>query len=169
MESPSELPITTVPTSEASLMLELINDSHLAVTAIRTSEHDIESVDWCCLPPRWQQRLSRKGSLLIVLLMRSVFGSTQFLSRARPVFLRECSTNHYSIVPYVMSWYNHEIIHDLQRLSIQADGRPIHDDFVECHDLADTGKHFSTSIPIVDSSNQFFSLMKDASDLILSS
>jgi hypothetical protein len=68
-----------------------------------------------------------------------------------------------------MSWYNHEIIHDLQRLSIQADGRPIHDDFVKCHDLADTGKHFFTSIRIVDISNQFLSLIKDASDLILSS
>jgi hypothetical protein len=67
-------------------MLELINDSHLEVTAIRTSEHDIESVDWCCLPPRWQQRLSRKGSLLMVLLMCSMFGSTHFLSRATSGF-----------------------------------------------------------------------------------
>ena len=35
MESPSELPTTTVLTREASLMLELINDSHLEVTGNR--------------------------------------------------------------------------------------------------------------------------------------
>ena len=48
-------------------------------------------------------------------------------------------------------WYNHEIMLDLQQLSSQVDGEPIHDDFVNCNDFADSGERFYT--PIVESLN----------------
>jgi hypothetical protein len=57
-------------------------------------------------------------------------------------------------------WYNHEIILDLQQLSSQVDGEPIHDDFVNCNDFADTGERFYT--PIVESFNMFTALTKEA-------
>jgi hypothetical protein len=63
-------------------------------------------------------------------------------------------------------WYNHEIILDIQRLSGQADGIPMHDDFVNCNDFPDTGERFYT--PIVESMNMFSALTKDPIDLNLS-
>jgi hypothetical protein len=55
---------------------------------------------------------SRFGSLIMVLLM-SMFGSAQpellAFPEQRPVFLREYSTNHYSVVAYFMSRLSMEI------------------------------------------------------------
>jgi hypothetical protein len=77
---------TTCPMSQSRIFCVREEWKNLLQFGSPFSLYDLESVDWCCLPRRRQQRLSRKGSLIMVLLMGCTFGSAQVFSRATSGF-----------------------------------------------------------------------------------